>query len=176
MFHIISTHSLTKRLTCLCRYFSRRIAISTHSLTKRLTVLISGMAFDMHISTHSLTKRLTAVIFPPSPTFAFQLTASRRGWQFLCLLLSECFHISTHSLTKRLTGSLLSFLFTSIFQLTASRRGWQSLIHPILLDEYYFNSQPHEEADFHSTSYRSHIFISTHSLTKRLTAILHKNS
>ena len=56
------------------------------------------------------------------------------------------------------------------FQLTASRRGWRL---PQMLQwffHHYFNSQPHEEADFSSASFHPLSYISTHSLTKRLTA------
>ena len=55
--------------------------------------------------------------------------------------------ISTHSLTKRLT--------TGVFYMENSAG--------------YFNSQPHEEADWCSVSVRNNVHISTHSLTKRLT-------
>ena len=103
MFHIISTHSLTKRLTCLCRYFSRRIAISTHSLTKRLTVLISGMAFDMHISTHSLTKRLTISNAPLPNGRDFNSQPHEEADDGSEAITGRPVYISTHSLTKRLT-------------------------------------------------------------------------
>ena len=106
----------------------------------------------------------------------FQLTASRRGWRQMTI--------------EDFLGDL--------FQLTASRRGWLTLIIAIR-SARYFNSQPHEEADAgdivvayrqiyistHSLTKRltdvrpwryNQRFISTHSLTKRLTAILHKNS
>ena len=77
----ISTHSLTKRLTCIFISLFTIISISTHSLTKRLTIreiiIIHKLIYfnsqpheeaDGHklsklvrisISTHSLTKRLT---------------------------------------------------------------------------------------------------------------------
>ena len=108
--------------------------------------------------------------------FAFQLTSSRRGWQG---------HTWSHSLkeTFQLTSSRRGwpkdeeisevmdiFQLTSsrrgwlpchlkhrrwlLFQLTSSRRGWQWKLPKIKL--------PH--------------FISTHILTKRMTAILNKNN
>ena len=50
---------------------------------------------------------------------------------------------------------------------------------PFLLWQYAvskdFNSQPHKEADAYLCSVRSKRFISTHSLTRRLTAISDKN-
>ena len=83
---IISTHSLTKRLTFYQNGFSPCWDISTHSLTKRLTIdtVIQHRAFNQNfnsqpheeadkfpvysyilqtsISTHSLTKRLTSTV------------------------------------------------------------------------------------------------------------------
>ena len=128
---IISTHSLTKRLTSGDYFKWVTLAISTHSLTKRLTNRnpdrrsivpakdISG------ISTHSLTKRLT----PQQKS------------------TDNSSDISTHSLTKRLTINshdifLLFYNFnsqpheeadcSSEFSRSCNRN---------------FNSQPHEEAD-----------------------------
>ena len=104
----ISTHSLTKRLslsgfseTAVKELFqltaSRRgwhcyrhnillfQNISTHSLTKRLTVSQQQFASCACISTHSLTKRLTTVAEDSGYVVTFQLTASRRGWQWMIL-------------------------------------------------------------------------------------------
>ena len=144
----ISTHSLTKRLTSFRRYIawfvlfqltaSRRgwlpgrnhlylhFEISTHSLTKRLTENRPEWSGWWEISTHSLTKRLTI----------------DRGKSHSFLV------ISTHSLTKRLTRPRCNWTFVHIlFQLTASRRGWQCT-YDYCKRSGYFNSQPHEEADF----------------------------
>ena len=120
------------------------------------------------ISTHSLTKRLTSSDIADSPISPFQLTASRRGWHpcynnivYVILYFNSqpheeadstnrsywCIvHISTHSLTKRLTMFCAIVNPILVFQLTASRRGWR---HRNVLSAYnfYFNSQPHEEAD-----------------------------
>ena len=105
----------------------------------------------------------------------FQLTSSRRGW-----------------LTSA-TG-LTAYV---IFQLTSSRRGWHNFFS-VITWPLYFNSHPHEEDDplsetavLWSTYFNSHpheeddeLFlssrfghnISTHILTKRMTAILNKNN
>ena len=89
---VISTHSLTKRLTsCDILSYERRL-ISTHSLTKRLTFFFVLQRLHGYISTHSLTKRLTCT-----------RTTAR-------YILS----ISTHSLTKRLTGAGVIFLSAPI--------------------------------------------------------------
>ena len=142
----ISTHSLTKRLTSRYSIVNVRTNISTHSLTKRLTGSPSSNKLCFLISTHSLTKRLTNKIISICWIIIFQLTASRRGWRRII----ECNFLSP------------------IFQLTASRRGWP----PKPLRSYlvlHFNSQPHEEADTVKILSYFGIFISTHSLTKRLT-------
>ena len=84
---------------------------------------------NVYISTHSLTKRLTMYSICRNSALWFQLTASRRGWQWLSTWRRILGDISTHSLTKRLT------------------------VHfPIFISSLnYFNSQPHEEADFYPT-------------------------
>ena len=127
--------------------------ISTHSLTKRLTqfqriTLLNYIYFnsqpheeaDVHgfvaadqlcgISTHSLTKRLTKNWDKIKEAATFQLTASRRGWQRKKFICSE----------------------KVVFQLTASRRGWPRYIESCS-GYFYFNSQPHEEADKKSNAY-----------------------
>ena len=115
---------------------------------RRCTVKLYGT-----ISTHSLTKRLT-----------------RDGyWTEITV------PISTHSLTKRLTATALKEAFASSFQLTASRRGWPNGVF-LSTGFLHFNSQPHEEADWFDLIVLDIILISTHSLTKRLTAILDKNT
>ena len=59
---IISTHSLTKRLTVRELTLDNTLTISTHSLTKRLTVRELTLDNTLTISTHSLTKRLTILM------------------------------------------------------------------------------------------------------------------
>ena len=123
----ISTHSLTKRLTCSHDLPYLLFDISTHSLTKRLTFFSlsnnfsfmyfnsqsheetdysSTLSYDVlvYISTHSLTKRLTGVrdehyylVVISTHSLTKRLTLCQ---QFHCHL----HHISTHSLTKRLTA------------------------------------------------------------------------
>ena len=143
---VISTHSLTKRLTGSGKFQSFICSISTHSLTKRLTLEDDGKPKQEIISTHSLTKRLT-------------------NGQWECIFIC-C--ISTHSLTKRLTTWFTPVADNPLFQLTASRRGWP--IRAISFSIFnYFNSQPHEEADQIIFRCLYVYIISTHSLTKRLT-------
>ena len=79
--------------------------------------------------------------------------------------------ISTHSLTKRLTTQKAHCRTEMLFQLTASRRGWRLPVIPNRFSVGYFNSQPHEEADRTTSAHGITVKISTHSLTKRLTAV-----
>ena len=191
---LISTHSLTRRLTEIChitrwiwRYFNsqphkeadwsslsdiRWIYISTHSLTRRLTHGSSSSSSSSYISTHSLTRRLTETevieaVYGTISTHSLtrRLTESGRTDDTIM-------HISTHSLTRRLTHDTCC----------------------TTLQTRYFNSQPHKEADefLVSDTIAHFIFqltasqggwrqmlccnpeysnISTHSLTRRLTML-----
>ena len=122
---LISTHSLTKRLTIVCFYLKFFIGISTHSLTKRLTFSFSLKTSVSHISTHSLTKRLTGKTAGSGRTGKISTHSLTKRLTLPYFEMFKCVDISTHSLTKRLT-----FLFIN------SRNSC-----------VYFNSQPHEEAD-----------------------------
>ena len=167
--YVISTHSLTKRLTSKEHRKSRWSGISTHSLTKRLTKSANGYIagpeyfnsqpheeadrgrsrwrVGISISTHSLTKRLTNPEQVGSASTAFQLTASRRGWQEYVLIQTPFYYFNSqpHEEADLLPAYLLQ-LRTISFQLTASRRGWRCFCCWIWIHKY-FNSQPHEEAD-----------------------------
>ena len=61
---IISTHSLTRRLTVSLWHPATKRVISTHSLTRRLTTPFELPHTTYDISTHSLTRRLTFVLQP----------------------------------------------------------------------------------------------------------------
>ena len=56
-----------------------------------------------------------------------------------------------------------------LFQLTSSRGGWHFLI-PIQIIDRYFNSHPHEEDDIPILKMQWKLLISTHILTRRMTA------
>ena len=97
----ISTHILTKRMTCIYPgehygddYFNSHpheeddcasgstvfdVYISTHILTKRMTLAPLSHKIDHKISTHILTKRMTRGFGSLRRSFTFQLTSSRRG-------------------------------------------------------------------------------------------------
>ena len=108
------------------------------------------------------------------------------------------YNISTHILTRRMTKIGLIQLEKLIFQLTSSQGGWPSL-QAQKIGEMYFNSHPHKEDDrswyyiyntggiFQLTSSQGGWpalraamglpeNISTHILTRRMTAILNKNT
>ena len=165
--------------------------ISTHSLTKRLTARRHRDEALNHISTHSLTKRLTRTTYVCSKYRAFQLTASRRGWRAgNCRAQGQCqfqltasrrgwrsitsalycgTKISTHSLTKRLTIIWLFSGGLDIFQLTASRRGWQRKLqayNDIWVFQLTASRRGWQSPACHKVC---NFNISTHSLTKRLT-------
>ena len=103
--------------------------------------------------------------------FVFQLTASRRGWRnpwIPLMYLINHFNSQPHEEADPTGQATDAASFT--FQLTASRRGWQ--LQCLNFQQlWYFNSQPHEEADEVQENAIKINGISTHSLTKRLTAI-----
>ena len=105
-------------------------------------------------------------------SFLFQLTASRRGWRSRTeIWLFRLYFNSQPHEEADTTGKVPAWLYF-VFQLTASRRGWRCEIG-MSKDRLYFNSQPHEEADDTDKPFVFYVFISTHSLTKRLTAQWH---
>ena len=129
--------------------FSPAYRISTHSLTRRLTY---GRKedFDTYcISTHSLTRRLTHVNYTAKTSI----------------------RISTHSLTRRLTMIKMIWNISIVFQLTASQGGWRTF-DSVGKSLTNFNSQPHKEADLYGRYEPINgLYISTHSLTRRLTKL-----
>ena len=95
-------------------------------------MVVSYRPQTLHDTIHTV---LPSEVLPAIPSylefitvrlFVFQLTASRRGWRRFRFYRHLCSNISTHSLSKRLTGS------------------WRKHSGTFL----YFNSQPHEEADW----------------------------
>ena len=78
--------------------------------------------------------------------------------------------ISTHSLTRRLTVSELHQSNRARISTHSLTRRLTICSTPCLYSIFYFNSQPHKEADAVSRKYvKSLCSISTHSLTRRLT-------
>ena len=102
----------------------------------------------------------------------FQLTASRRGWPSLKHKCRKSMSISTHSLTKRLTMHSKLTRLNQFYFNSQPHEEADNLINTCVLVKTHFNSQPHEEADFYWLWKRNHPDISTHSLTKRLTTTM----
>ena len=100
----------------------------------------------------------------------FQLTASQGGWLHILWSHYSGNDISTHSLTRRLTdcrcsGRSVCWYFNSQPHKEADRHGITER-----KNWRHFNSQPHKEADgIGKTMNKDMMDISTHSLTRRLT-------
>ena len=99
---VISTHSLTKRLTIKGSINPTYGKISTHSLTKRLTWYSLQSLTQFIISTHSLTKRLT---------FSANIIQTKQNY----------FNSQPHEEADEYRRILADA--RTLFQLTASRRG-----------------------------------------------------
>ena len=122
---LISTHSLTRRLTIIqiCRRCP--LYISTHSLTRRLTEKLRILAHaHLYFNSQPHKEADTKPEKSESPEIYFNSQPHKEADHIHRIL---CIHsnISTHSLTRRLTGTYVREL------------------RPVL----YFNSQPHKEAD-----------------------------
>ena len=102
----------------------------------------------IHISTHSLTRRLTDMLYP--------LKA-----------LPHNFNSQPHKEADNTTKTLE--ILKQLFQLTASQGGWHYWLSQLRLLIHHFNSQPHKEADDLYGLAPVGVYISTHSLTRRLT-------
>ena len=146
------------------------IVISTHSLTRRLTAVWKWRHRWWSISTHSLTRRLTFTDIANNKIYTFQLTASQGGWrgQRGKRAIPEHFNSQPH---KEADQAAIEILGTFVsFQLTASQGGWP-VSFPAYIMRGYFNSQPHKEADdLCCCCGICGWSISTHSLTRRLTS------
>ena len=140
---------------------SRRGWLSVFSTSKTILVFqltasrrgwrhsIKSIVFCLIISTHSLTKRLTTLLVSVAFRYVkFQLTASRRGWRFPELILNYLIAFQLTASRRGWQGADGKSSYTWIFQLTASRRGWHLLPYIRIAPMKYFNSQPHEEADW----------------------------
>ncbi len=126
--------------------------ISTHDLTKRSTVIKNRTDVKQCISTHDLTKRSTDPGLRHIVIRGFQLTTSRRGRH-------------TQLLPKRFLTYFNSRPHEEVDD-TERGRKWR---------KRHFNSRPHEEVDDATKTRFSEYGISTHDLTKRSTAKVHKS-
>ena len=165
----ISTHSLTKRLTTAkqasrtsCSYFNSQPHEEADG--KRWSNMWRQTHFNSqpHEEADGIQQAINA------DTVAFQLTASRRGWLDTFLLVRRIIYFNSQPHEEADGPGTSDYMTFSIFQLTASRRGWHATAS-FERTQWYFNSQPHEEADNSSGPHYWITYISTHSLTKRLT-------
>ena len=101
------------------------IVISTHSLTRRLTGLKGdngdgGKVFQLTASQGGW----HTCLFCVRPWWTFQLTASQGGWRSSGS--HGCLHLYFNSQPHKEADGLTNFYaFTPRFQLTASQGGWQ---------------------------------------------------
>ena len=143
--YIISTHSLTRRLTITDTGVAVTTTISTHSLTRRLTSNVSPgrtssryfnsqphkeadktltLRFPLSvISTHSLTRRLTPRSLSLNISSLYFNSQPHKEADTYEIRMKYSVHISTHSLTRRLTKKMTLATISYSFQLTASQGG-----------------------------------------------------
>ena len=110
---------------------------------------VSAYAFTMLscISTHILTKRMTSYRISPPHLETFQLTSSRRGWQNRWEFTGGVYLFQLTSSRRGWLQKRAKWKWKRKFQLTSSRRGWPRWL-----------------------SCQNNFLISTHILTKRMTA------
>ena len=142
--------------------------ISTHILTKRMTCSSLFVFFVPYISTHILTKRMTSSKLALSSLRIFQLTSSRRGWLQNWNMILVSFNFNSHPHEEDDEPLTTPPFELASFQLTSSRRGWQMLTLK-QAEKMHFNSHPHEEDDVDGKTSVCWRGISTHILTKRMT-------
>ena len=153
LLYIISTHSLTKRLTLCSPAVPQTYWNFNSQPHEEADALLSSWSlywFRFQLTASRRGWRYANLI--RSSFMVFQLTASRRGWRKRSRFGSKFPYISTHSLTKRLTISYPEFfneLYISTHSLTKRLTKRLTMIIP--------------------TTIMNEFIISTHSLTKRLT-------
>ena len=121
----ISTHSLTRRLTQVCKWSKQADCISTHSLTRRLTaIIVQHPAFPKNFNSQPHKEADGNDNRRSNGNCNFNSQPHKEA-DILSVTMSDAVAISTHSLTRRLTWTVKNSL-------------------PSLQN---FNSQPHKEAD-----------------------------
>ena len=83
------------------------LVISTHSLTRRLTIIDIKFTATYNISTHSLTRRLTSRELQQLQWKVYFNSQPHKEADGNTKLIKLIRNISTHSLTRRLTGLLI---------------------------------------------------------------------
>ena len=117
-------------------------------------LLDNKLFFFHHFSTHILTRRMTLWEKLQGTVDAFQLTSSQGGWPCVRVLRAFLHLFNSHPHKEDDCVQLLNYILSNIFQLTSSQGGWPMGAHTgtVALD------------------------FSTHILTRRMTAILNKNT
>ena len=144
----ISTHILTRRMTCLRLGRKVHRIISTHILTRRMTRFLQCGFNCVYISTHILTRRMTSSsTFNTAVYLLFQLTSSQGGWRWgITRPFRDIFHFNSHPHKE------------------------DDLRIPCTWDRWsHFNSHPHKEDDSPPSKTVQWWCISTHILTRRMT-------
>ena len=143
----ISTHSLTRRLTQVCKWSKQADCISTHSLTRRLTaIIVQHPAFPKNFNSqpHKEADIFSNASFSLFAYFNSQPHKEADVFQFPYQHQFQHFNSQPH---KEADGN-------------DNRRSNGNC---------NFNSQPYKEADILSVTMSDAVAISTHSLTRRLT-------
>ena len=147
-FLVLSTHILTRRMTCIFVQRSIYCCLSTHILTRRMTKSIFFFFIKCSLSTHILTRRMTEILHRFCKRSVFQLTSSQGGWRR--------YYINHHN--------------TLIFQLTSSQGGWQG-IEPstFCLQGLSTHILTRRMTVTDGRLLRRKVVLSTHILTRRMT-------
>ena len=101
----------------------------------------------------------------------FQLTASQGGWRKTRVSFWLITHFNSQPHKEADCTEVITMTREQAFQLTASQGGWRSGAASRPPATVHFNSQPHKEADPITYKTRASHYISTHSLTRRLTLL-----
>ena len=172
MIHI-STHSLTRRLTLFKFAVAVVTDISTHSLTRRLTNATDPVSLSQYISTHSLTRRLTIRQFSaPDRTVHFNSQPHKEAdWKKHSEEETHT-HFNSQPHKEADESNSNNTQSDNTFQLTASQGGWRLMAYAMnWWIEISTHSLTRRLTAYIDVYYRQKI-ISTHSLTRRLTTML----
>ena len=173
---IISTHILTKRMT---GFGLAQWTPATFQLTSsRRGWLITDYALRLliAISTHILTKRMTEILQQlPETAKDFNSHPHEEDDNHSSFLSKDNWHFNSHPHEEDDMAGM---------EQEDCQENFNSHPHEeddgrkrcYVLQVYHFNSHPHEEDDLIPWQEAADRIISTHILTKRMTAILNKNN
>ena len=151
---IISTHSLTRRLTGIQLFQSATIKNFNSQPHKEADRQLPIFRHRFRISTHSLTRRLTVpsaldILIP----LHFNSQPHKEADEIAAKVYSAHIYFNSQPHKEADVWSPVSLQFLLPFQLTASQGGWR--FRKVTWRWYlHFNSQPHKEADRPQTTSR----------------------